>query len=297
MSVFTLDVSDNIKSAPYSYLIPSDTKKLYFRIVKNDTIIDYLKELINLELMLKYDDNSIEVVSTKKRRVYLNEEMIEYTLDANKLNSNSRILITPTVKLKGGSYLLSSTWISTYDTGGCDESRYQMVNSLVDAYNSILGLYFKSVKWSEVDVPNGVVGLDSNGDIGFTYLPSDISQHMYDKLIDTTKQNNFQDDLELHGLKIDSKWRLLYYDADDEAWRIANGVYGGSLFLPHKPPAWDVNGGSILDPAINAGTFTQNIVNTVDGGTFTDGSNTFLDANFIQGGTFTGYDIFGGSII
>ena len=300
-TIFNLDLNKKNHPTSFAYQVPSNTQEMYFRIIENDYVIDYSK-FSALNLRFEFEDGTIYTGTTSSFTVYQNEKVVEYKIPSNYLNKVGNATVTPTVKLSNKTVILSSFKIYLYDGESSSCANTNMRNTLTSIYsfNYMLGLYYDSIKRDQINQPNGVVGLDSNGDIPLQYFPTTLTNHITDKLINT-KTKTFYDengvDIGIHGMKLDDKWRLIYYDSDDQEWYVANSIHGGNLINPQKSSEWNIYGGIIVPPTINAMSFKDNLEDYMDGGTFKDNNDEAVDANFIDAGNIKDDDsIFGGTI-
>ena len=298
-TIFNLDLNKKDHPTSFAYQVPSDTQEMYFRIIENDYVIDY-SSFRQLSLRFEFGSGTIYTNTVSSTTTYQNEKVIAYKIPSNYLNKTGDITVTPTVRLSNKTVILSSFKLYLYDgqSNSCANTNMRNVLTSIYSYNHMLKLYYDAIKRDQINKPNGVVGLNSNGDIPIEYFPTTLANHITDKLIDT-KTKTFPDenglDIGIHGLKLDDKWRLRYYDAEDLAWRVANSIYGGDFGVPNKSAEWNISGGSWGTPSISAGTFTKTSDRFFDGGNFKDSLSGEVDANFIDSGVETGENIFGGT--
>lgn len=298
-TVFNLDLNKKNHSTSFAYQVPTNTQEMYFRIIENDYVIDYSK-LVRLVLRFELENGTVYVQDTSKLSTYQNERVVEYNVLSTLLRNTGQLTVTPTVQLSNKTVILSSFKIYLYDdtSNSCANTNMRNVLTSIYSFNYMLGLYYDSIKRDQINQPNGVVGLDENGDVPLRYFPSKLVNHISDKLVDTATKTFYDDngqEIGIHGMKLDDKWRLRYYDSDDSEWYVANSIYAGKFGYPNKSAEWNVYGGTWGTPTINAGLFTTTVNNFVDGGTFNDSLSSEVDANFIDAGVVTGDSVFGGT--
>lgn len=271
-TIFNLDLSKKNEPASFAYNIPTNsTYTMYFRIIENEYVIDYSK-FQSLSLRFQFEDNSIEVKSTTTMTTYKGERVVKYDIPSSFLKKTTKIYVTPTVRVSNKTTVLQSYKLVIYE----DETKEMNgILSAIDNYNYMLSQFYDSIKRIEINNPNGIIGLDSKGKLNINFLPSSLLDHLPLEI----RQGD------VHGLKLDSKHRLNYYDNDDQRWYIANQIHGGSFRNPNKDASWNIHGGFFDDGFIDAATFTTEVSTFVDGGEFTDSLSGSLDAgNFFDAG-------------
>ena len=286
-TIFNLDLSKKNEPASFAYNIPTNsTYTMYFRVSENEYVIDYSK-FQSLSLRFQFEDNSIEVKSATTMTTYKGEKVVKYDIPPSFLKNTTKIYVTPTVKVSNKTTVLSSFKLIIYDGSSTEMNG---ILSAIDQYNYMLGQFYDSIKRVEINKPNGVIGLDNKGKLDINLFPNNLLDHLPFEI----RQG------EVHGLKFDSKHRLIYYDDDDQRWYVANQIHGGSFKNPNKDASWNIHGGFFDDGFIDAATFADNITDYISGGEFTDSladewdAGSFLDAGYlptgqdkaIHGGTF-----------
>ena len=302
-TVFNLDLNKKNPPTSFAYQVPTDTQEMYFRIIENDYVIDYSR-FKQLTLQMELPSGAIYTQSATKLTTYQNEKVVLFKIPSGFLNNTGVMTISPRVSLNNKTVILPSFKIYLYDaeSSNCLKNNMRNVLSSINHFNYMLSLYYDSIKRDQINQPNGVVGLDSNGNIPLDYFPTTFTNHISDKLIDTATTKFYDDngqEIGIHGLKLDDKWRLRYYDHEDLTWRIVNSIYGGDFGVQNKSSEWNVFGGSWnianANTVTDAGIFTNTVNNFVDGNTFKDTLSGDVDSNFIDGGVETGENIFGGT--
>lgn len=288
MVVFNLDINNKITPSPYSYEIPSSTQKIHFRIIRNNYPIDYdnFRSLVLIMRGTNYtnQDSTSKVVTVGK------EKFVEYSLDGSVISGKKELHIDPIVMMSDGTFHIGSIRLVMYDSSesSCRHAEWRMFNNVMDNFNMTLGKYYNAIKRDQYNQPNGVPQLDGDGKVPYRFLPVEITEHPQDLLYDTKTKQFMSNgvDIGIHGLKMDDKWYLTYYDTMDKRRYRVNSIYGGDFGKPNKPPEWNIWGGDFSDtiPTINAGTFTNPSVDIIDAGSFGQQFTDIIDGNYTSGG-------------
>lgn len=293
-TVFNLQIDKKNPPTSFGYMIPKNTQSLYFRIIDNDYIVDY-DDFNELRLVVEFDTGEIEVATINKTVTHQSEQVIEYKIPDKYLQKVNRAVIEPRVKMVNKTVILSKFVIVFYDKYSAEMDGILTATS---SFNNMLNNFWNKIKYDQLNEPNGVIKLDNNGDIPIEFFPDIFKSHINDKIVDTEKRKFYDrngKEISIHGLEFDDKWRLCYYDNDDDEWYVVNQVHGGKFGYPNKSSEWNIHGGVWGTPTINAGLFTQDTDKFIDGGTFDDSLSGEVDANFIDAGVITGDNIFGGT--
>lgn len=272
---------------------------IYLRLHDNKYVLDN-NNIQNIRLTIRVDaKNEIDIItldSTNLKEID-GEYLYEFNVPNSLLELQGKLFITIRVRYNNINYTLNEFKILVFEK--LDTGMFA-INNAVNRFNYMINLYLDSIKRDQIDVPNGVVALDSEGRFDEKFLPDFLKEHIEHKLWDTHQKNIEY----IHGLRLDTDtYRLHYYDDDDDADYLINQIHGGLLGHPNKSSEWNIFGGNLSDvrdnfidanvftstveATINAGTLDTDITNTIDGGKFMDSPNSESEnrvTNPIHGG-------------
>ena len=295
MVVLNLDISRKITPSPYVYRIPLNTEKIYFRIVENDYPINYV-EFDEIELVFKGIDRlfATKVVTVGK------EQLVEFDLQGYLINGREEVLVDATVAMEFRRVFIGTIKLVTYDDeiSSCRESEWRMLANILDNFNATLGRYYNAIKRDQINQPNGVPALDSNGRVSYEQLPIEIDSHPQDLLYDTYDKEFIQDgiDIGIHGLKLDEEWQLTYWDTMDKRRYKINSIYGGEFGIPNKPEEWNIWGGDFGDiDVISGDNFTNPPEDLIYAGDFNVQHENVIISDVDGGGSVDRIKIWGGT--
>lgn len=256
-TIFTLDLDGIVKTAPFAYQVNSSNVIMYFRIVTNGGYI-YFNNFTELSLKFDFEDGTTATETTSLlTSLYNNERLVKCKIPTTYLTEVGAIQITPTVRYYGTDFTLPTFKIEIYDTS--DSSIFNSVTNTIDSYNKSLRMYYNAIPKDKLNTANNGVALNEQGEISTTYIANEIMDnideinnvHINRKLINSTDG--------IHGLILDEKKRLCYYDADDDWYYIVNSVNGGRFGINNKPSKYNVSGGRFgvqnTGKHINGGTW------------------------------------------
>lgn len=272
--IFNMDLDNLTKVTNYGFQITRTPPTFYFRLYQNGYDVDMSKfNSLTLRIRTK-STNQINTVTITKVVTINNEKLVEVTLNSNYFVKSDTIILSPTVRFSNKSLILKDFEFIIYEGS---KTEMTMVKTALERFNHMYNLYIKAIKRDQINKPLGVVGLDGKAKIPIERLPDFISKHPQEMI-----RNG-----EIHGLKLDEDFMLLYYDSMDDEFYIANSVYGGRFTHPNKPsPKYDYFGGhwgSMDVIAVDSSTFDVDIADAFDGGNFNDNPD---DLGNVHGGRF-----------
>lgn len=275
IKLLNLDISGTVKSSDLALKKDSEYD-IYFRIHDDGYDINY-DNFNNLRLTVRVNKTTItDVININADNIisYNGKNYIMWTIPMIYLKDEALLLISATVNYNNSNKKAQDFVFQIYEKSSPELNGMLIA---IDKYNTAIGLYLDSIKISELNNNNGVVGLESNGKIHEDRFNPIFSEHIPTKLIDTIDKVD-----DIHGLRLENN-KLEYYDNDDLEFYIVNQIHGGQLGFKNKSSEYNIFGGDLESYryTIDAMTFNTEIPDTIDGGNLNDNTE-----NYIDGGIF-----------
>lgn len=236
-----LDISRRNKSADLSCKL-NVVNTVRFVIHDSQNRIDYSK--FNSMTIRSSPNNRSNVYTQTLNTSAIKEiegiKYVEWIIPNEVISVVDKINLNLTVRYNNTNYTILEFKMIVYNLDTAE------MNAVIQAnrnLNSIIQTYLDSVKKSEINTPEGLIGLDANGKIDKNKIPFNFEEHVSDELYDTLTTLD-----SIHGLRINrDTYEVEYYDSDDEYWYVVNSVYGGSFTKQPKASNYDVFGGNFTD--------------------------------------------------
>lgn len=277
IKIINLDLNSKLKPTDMAFRIGVDYE-VYYRISHNEYDIDYDK-FENLRLTIRVNKTSVVdyVVLDSTNVVEVNDiKYLSWKVPNVYLKEESLLLVEYVSKYDNKNYNIRS---SNYQVYNKPSPEMNGILQAIDKYNSAINLYLESIKRKEIDVPNGLIGLDSEGRIKEDMFKSELKDHIPTRLIDTLDKVE-----SIHGLRLHGDKKLLqYYDIDDLEYYHANQIHGGQLGFNNKPEQYNIFGGNLgsYSGMIDALEFNIEVNDTIDASNLSETNDSFVD-----GGSF-----------
>lgn len=237
-----LDISNANKTADFSCKI-NTINQVNFIIHNSGNLIDYSK-FNSINIRITFNGTTLifeQSLNSSNLKTIDGIQYIEWKVPINILQNQDKLSLKLTVRYNNSNVILKDFKCIVYKL---DSAEMNAINTANRNLNSIIQTYLDSIKRSEIDAPNGLISLDSNGKIDKNKISFDFNAHIKDELIDTTGTLT-----QLHGLRINKNtYEVEYYDVDDDYWYVINSIHGGSFTKQNKEsPKYDVFGGNFTD--------------------------------------------------
>lgn len=245
--IFNLDLDNRHKVTNYAFDIIDIPPVIYYRLYRDGYALD-MNDFDRLTIRYKVDNPyGIYTRNYIATEIINGEELVKVNLDSQIFAQKGKIFSSPTVKISNKSIILKDFQFLIYD------GKSQEMNAVKQALmrlNQMYYQYIKSVKKDQINQPNGVVGLGSDGKIPMDKLNLDITKHVFDKVFNT----------DVHGLRMNDNFELELHEGDD-VWSIANSIHGSTWDSPNKDGK-EIFGGTFTSvdskETIFGGIFRQN---------------------------------------
>lgn len=228
--ILNLDVIGSYKTTDYIFKQDNqDSPVISFKLIKDYYIYD-LKDfnsiaftIVEENTLLKVHEATYEEKDIKKTK---DGNFLDFIIPLSVSSEIKSYIIETTSTIAGKSNIIPTFKIFIYEK---ETSENKYVREVVQNYNRAFAKYIDSIKRSEINSPNGVVGLDKDGIVNKYNLPTRLTEHPTQVIYDSSP----------HNFRLNERFFLEYYDRDSEQWEVADRLNGGEFTTERKDLVFD----------------------------------------------------------